>query len=129
MYWGYEVRLAKNLAAVWSECPHHGGYDVSIGTSEHGSPAQGASGGGGLELPPFRHLLIVFGGVEGLEPAVAADDDLADCEDDVPSMFDHYLNLCPGQGSRTIRTEEALLVGLTALKPAIEAAAARAPSA
>ena len=54
---------------------------------------------------------------------MAAEDALADCEDDVPSLFDHYLNLCPGQGSRTIRTEEALLVGLAALKPSIERAA------
>ena len=37
-------------------------------------------------------------------------------------LFDHYLNLCPNQGSRTIRTEEALLVGLSALKPHIERA-------
>ncbi len=33
------------------------------------------------------------------------------------ALFDLYLNLCPGQGSRTIRTEEALLVGLAALQP------------
>ena len=50
---------------------------------------------------------------------------LADLDDDVPSLFDHYLNLCPGQGSRTIRTEEALLVGLTALQPHILRAAQR----
>ena len=121
MYWGYDVRLARGLAAVWSECPYEDGYDLSIGTSEHGTPAVHLETR--MELPSFRHLLIVFGGVEGLEPAVAAEDALADCEDDVPSLFDHYLNLCPGQGSRTIRTEEALLVGLAALKPSIERAA------
>ena len=33
------------------------------------------------------------------------------------ALFDLYLNLCPGQGSRTIRTEEVLLVGLAALQP------------
>ena len=123
LYWGYEVRLAKSLSAVWSECPHAGGYDVSLGTSEHGSTALHSTSAGGavaFEMPTFRHLLIVFGGVEGLEPAVAAEDGLADCDDDVPSLFDHYLNLCPNQGSRTIRTEEALLVGLAALKPCIE---------
>jgi predicted SPOUT superfamily RNA methylase MTH1 len=128
MYWGYEVRVANGLAAVWSECPHASGYDLSIGTSEHGVsmlPSGGAGGADGapsFELPPFRHLLIVFGGVEGLEPVVAAEEDLADCDDDVSSLFDQYVNLCPGQGSRTIRTEEALLVGLSALKPYIERA-------
>ena len=57
-------------------------------------------------LPPFRHLLIVFGGVEGLEPVVAAEEELAECDGDVAALFDEYLNLCPNQGSRTIRTEE-----------------------
>ena len=70
--------------------------------------------------PPFKHALIVFGGVEGLETVVSAEEELAEVEDDVPSLFDHYLNLCPQQGSRTIRTEEALLVGLAALKPHLE---------
>ena len=74
-----------------------------------------------FELPRFQHLLIVFGGVEGLEPVVASEEGLADCEDDVASLFDAYLNLCPTQGSRTIRTEEALLVGMTALRPHIQA--------
>ena len=132
-YWGFEVRVADGLAAVWSECPHADGYDLSIGTSEHGSTSlygggrastsAGGDGSGGLALAPFRHALIVFGGVEGLEPAVAAEDELAEeCEEDVASLFDHYLNLCPQQGSRTIRTEEALLVGLAALKPHLESA-------
>ena len=76
--------------------------------------------------PRFAHLLIVFGGVEGLEPAIAADDELAACGADSASIFDCYLNLCPGQGSRTIRTEEALLIGMAALQPHI--AAAQAPN-
>ena len=116
LYWGYSVRLAPSLSAVWSECPYEGGYDMVLGTSEHGTAVPD------LELPPFAHLLIVFGGVEGLEPVVASEDNLAEYEDDLPSLFDHYLNLCPAQGSRTIRTEEALLVGLSALKPTIERA-------
>lgn len=48
----------------------------------------------------FRHLLIVLGGVEGLEPVVAAEEELADCDEDVSSLFDHYLNLCPKQVQR-----------------------------
>ena len=126
LYWGYEVRVASSLAAVWAECPYPGGYDLSVGTSEHGSKALYAEGGAAsFELPCFRHLLIVFGGFEGLEPAIADEDTLADCDEDAASLFDHYLNLCPGQGLRTIRTEEALLAGLAALKPYIARAAAR----
>jgi hypothetical protein len=47
--------------------------------------------------------LIVFGGLAGLESALEGDDslDVADARD----LFDAYLNTCPSQGSRTIRTE------------------------
>jgi predicted SPOUT superfamily RNA methylase MTH1 len=38
---------------------------------------------------------------------------------DVASLFDIYLNTCPGQGSRTIRTEEAVLISLQYLQDPI----------
>ncbi|KAG8408649.1 hypothetical protein J3458_019672 [Metarhizium acridum] len=31
-------------------------------------------------------------------------------------LFDQWVNVLPGQGSRTIRTEEALFIALTALR-------------
>jgi len=37
LYWGYATRLAANLSAVFTQCPYVGGYDVIIGTSEHGN--------------------------------------------------------------------------------------------
>ncbi|GBO28610.1 Putative methyltransferase C9orf114, partial [Araneus ventricosus] len=36
IYWGYNVRLAKGLNAVFSESPYKGGYDLTIGTSDTG---------------------------------------------------------------------------------------------
>jgi predicted SPOUT superfamily RNA methylase MTH1 len=36
---------------------------------------------------------------------------------DTQALFDMYLNVCPNQGSNTIRTEEAMLVTLSALRP------------
>lgn len=51
----------------------------------------------------FRHLLVVFGGVQGLEASVDADQNLDLTDPSV--LFDLYLNTCPDQGSRTIRTE------------------------
>merc|ERR1712107_305789 len=56
LYWGYQVRIARSLRAVFEECPFEGGYDISIGTSERGEPS-GLHG-----LPKFKHLLLVFGG-------------------------------------------------------------------
>ncbi|NXK32149.1 CI114 methyltransferase, partial [Piprites chloris] len=114
LYWGYSVRLASCLSAVFSECPFKEGYDLSIGTSERGSPVDQVT------LPSFRHALIVFGGLEGLEAGVDVDPNLE--VTDPSALFDFYLNTCPGQGSRTIRTEEALLISLSALRPHIQEA-------
>ena len=35
--------------------------------------------------------------------------------DDPSLLFDHYFNVVPNQGSRTIRTEEAILITLAAM--------------
>ena len=35
-------------------------------------------------------------------------------------LFDMWVNTCPNQGSRTIRTEEAVLITLARLQPAIQ---------
>ncbi|KAG8554806.1 hypothetical protein GDO81_003902 [Engystomops pustulosus] len=114
IYWGYRVRLASCLSAVFTECPFKDGYDLTVGTSERGSSVEDVT------LPHFQHALVVFGGLQGLEASVDSDQNL-DLEE--PSiLFNLYVNTCPGQGSRTIRTEEAILISLTALRPRIESA-------
>ena len=65
----------------------------------------------------FRHLLVVFGGLKGLETSLESDETLL--ANDPSLVFDHYVNTCPGQGSGTIRTEEAILVTMSALRPII----------
>ena len=50
----------------------------------------------------YSHLLIVFGGLHLLE-VLESDESLP--ETDPSLLFDHYVNNCPYQGSRTIRTE------------------------
>ncbi|XP_063000557.1 putative methyltransferase C9orf114 homolog [Elgaria multicarinata webbii] len=118
LYWGYTVRLASCLSAVFAESPFKEGYDLSIGTSERGASVEQAV------LPSFSHALLVFGGLQGLEAGVDADPNLE--VTDPSTLFDLYLNTCPGQGSRTIRTEEAILISLSALRPRIHAAAKKA---
>ncbi|XP_048587034.1 putative methyltransferase C9orf114 isoform X4 [Nematostella vectensis] len=112
LYWGYSVRLAPSFSDVFTESPYPQGYDVMIGTSERGAPVDC------LELQPFSHMLIVFGGLKGLEASLESDESLD--VSDPSELFHHYLNTCPGQGSRTIRTEEAILISMAALKPVIE---------
>lgn len=121
-YWGYSVRQASSLSNVFTESPYDGGYDVSVGTSERGDPIASLLDRHSERriAPTWRHLLIVFGGVAGLEAALAADQELLYAGvKDVGEVFDRWVNLVPGQGSRTIRTEEAVWVGLTSLRPLV----------
>lgn len=129
-YWGYYVRRCQSLSTVFTECPFDGGYDLSFGTSERGAPIshvleQSTSNNNDneesetLAKPDHKHLLIVFGGVAGLETAARNDPQLNDMgirPTEVEKLFDHWVNLLPGQGSRTIRTEEAIWLGLSGLR-------------
>ncbi|XP_068723995.1 putative methyltransferase C9orf114 [Montipora capricornis] len=114
LYWGYSVRVAPSFGAIFTQSPYKDGYDVTIGTSERGTSVDD------LELPNFRHLLVVFGGLKGLEASLESDEQLT--VNEASLVFDHYVNTCPGQGSGTIRTEEAILVTMSALRPMIASA-------
>uniref|UniRef100_A0A8C0ZKQ8 28S rRNA (uridine-N(3))-methyltransferase n=1 Tax=Cyanistes caeruleus TaxID=156563 RepID=A0A8C0ZKQ8_CYACU len=95
LYWGYSVRLASCLSEYpqrFSELGHR--------------PRQSALSPCPCALP--RHALVVFGGLEGLEAGVDVDPKLDVTDPSV--LFDFYLNTCPSQGSRTIRTEVGLMV-------------------
>jgi predicted SPOUT superfamily RNA methylase MTH1 len=92
-----------------------GGYDFKVGTSEHGSKASACE----LTLPRFQHLLLVFGGPLGLEDCFAKDGSVT--SKDPRNAFDMYINTCPNQGSRTIRSEEAILISLSYLQPSLAA--------
>uniref|UniRef100_A0A1A9WT54 Uncharacterized protein n=1 Tax=Glossina brevipalpis TaxID=37001 RepID=A0A1A9WT54_9MUSC len=110
VYWGYTIRIAHSIAEIFTKSPYSDGYDLTVGTSDRGRnvhefPRQSLS---------YNHMLLVFGGLQGLEGALANDDKLQ--IDDPELLFDHYINVLPKQGSRTIRTEEALLITLAALQ-------------
>lgn len=110
VYWGYTVRLANNLTEALTQCPYKDGYDLTIGTSDKGAPVDTIK----PRSMEYHHVLIVFGGLSGLEAAVDVDPHLD--VDDPSLVFHKYLNTCPEQGSRTIRTEEAILVSLAELR-------------
>ncbi|XP_014282266.1 putative methyltransferase C9orf114 homolog [Halyomorpha halys] len=111
LYWGYKVRLAERLSDVFIDSPYGGEYDLTIGTSDKGDPVST------FTVPEFEHALIVLGGVKGLEYALTNDHYTYTQVDEVSLMFDAYLNTCPSQGARTIRTEEALLISLAVITP------------
>lgn len=121
-YWGYSVRSASSISMLLTECPFDGGYDLTFGTSERGIPITTIkqTAPDYSLLPQFHHMLIVFGGVAGLEVAVKGDEELTRMGVSEPKdLFDYWVNLCPGQGSRTIRTEEAIWLGLMGLRDVV----------
>ncbi|KAK4302775.1 hypothetical protein Pmani_025158 [Petrolisthes manimaculis] len=107
-YWGYTVRVAHSLSEVVTGCRFPGGYDLLIGTSDKGENIKQT------DLPEYSHAMIVFGGVDGLEVALEADEKLEATEP--LQMFDIYANTCPLQQSRTIRTEEAIVITLAVIQ-------------
>lgn len=90
-------------------------YDLTIGTSDRGTPID--------DLPEkevkYNHALIVFGGLHGIEAALESDEQLK--EEEASLLFNHYINVLPTQGSRTIRTEEAVLITLSGLRNKLKA--------
>lgn len=119
LYWGYTVRYASNLSRALKSCPYKSGYDHVIGTSEHGLVVNSSD----LVLPTFRHLLITFGGLAGLEESIEEDTSLKGKQ--ASDVFNAYLNTCPSQGSRTIRTEEAIFISLQYFQDPVERAVKR----
>ena len=116
-YWGYSIRRCSTLSTVFTECPFDGGYDLSFGTSERGTAISDALSQ--TTPPPFSHMLVVFGGPPGLEVAAKSDSDLVAKSigtSNVGDLFDYWVNILPDQGSRTIRTEEAVWLGLMGLR-------------
>jgi predicted SPOUT superfamily RNA methylase MTH1 len=142
-YWGYTVRIASSIQAVWEECPYTATrYDLTIGTSERGQdciddvnfslppPLQHSGSSSSSNTPTttcYQHALIVFGGVSGIEECIDADETIPISGANSSTLFDHWVNICPYQGSRTIRTEEAILITLAKLSPFLLPAAPTAP--
>ncbi|OLL24215.1 putative methyltransferase C9orf114 [Neolecta irregularis DAH-3] len=114
LYWGYKVRIADSISAVFTESPYTNGYDITLGTSERGDEISSIS------IPEFSHMLVVFGGLAGIEYAIDNDPALEIQGSDAKELFDLWINTCPEQGSRTIRTEEAVLITLGQLRGPIK---------
>ena len=72
IYWGYSTRIASGLTAVMEEGPY-GGYDLTIGTSERGALIEETDFDQESKANGFEHLLVVLGGVAGLEDIVQQD--------------------------------------------------------
>ena len=91
-YWGYSVRVANSLQAVFNECPYPEGYDLKLGTSDKGKIIDFEDFS---DWEDFKHGLIFFGGLEGIEGLAELEEDSELKPQDVHKLFDMYLNTCP----------------------------------
>ena len=86
-YWGYTTRLAASINAVFDECPFENGYDLKIGTSERGSSSVDERS---FALPTYKHSLVVFGGVAGIEECIDADENMKISGAQSRKLFDKW---------------------------------------
>ena len=86
------------------------GYDLKLATSRRGKDVRGLLAGLRRALRGKRRVCVAFGAArEGLY-------EIAERQGfDLEEVFDHVLNVFPGQGVRTIRTEEAVAYALSIL--------------
>lgn len=112
--WGYAVRMAGSISEALAP-PGGEPYDLLIGLSERGVPYSTLPQPSAF--PKYKRALVVLGGLAGLELSIESDANLGGVSaEEASDLFDHWVNICDAQGSRTIRTEEALGIGLAVLR-------------
>ncbi|CAJ0565445.1 unnamed protein product, partial [Mesorhabditis spiculigera] len=105
LYWGYSVRIAKTLGEVMDRKK----YDVVLGMTPNGGSMNDVE----INLMTRKRILVIFGGVQGVEAALEGDETVS-----VPAeqFFDQLVNPLPfGSGSRSERVEETVLITLSNL--------------
>ena len=117
-YWGYVVRVCETYNDIFNDSIYKEGYDFIIGTSDKGENYRNANY---EKKKDFKHCLIIFGGISGIEGMMIDDEhNQINSKDNVGKNFDLYLNTCMNQGLRTIRTEEAILISLAVIRPELD---------
>ena len=116
-YWGYVVRVCETYKDIFNDSIYKEGYDFVIGTSDKGENYKTANFN---KKKDFKHCLIIFGGISGIEGMMIDDEHNKINSNDISKSFDLYLNTCMNQGLRTIRTEEAILISLAVIRPELD---------
>ncbi|GAB68389.1 hypothetical protein PCYB_132630 [Plasmodium cynomolgi strain B] len=115
LYWGYSVELLKRLSDVFDL-----GVDYIVGTSERGH----CMGDAADAIRGVSSILIVFGNKQGLEDLLIKEreerkkksyavEKRSKVLNKMLKKFHLFVNTCPHQTSRTIRTEEAIAITLS----------------
>lgn len=103
-YWGFRVQVEnKPLGQFLSD----GGYDLTVATARLGANFKDASARIAKKWSAAGHVLVLFGA-----PSRGLHEILKDEHLKLESTVDFVVNTIPGQGTATVRTEEALLATL-----------------
>ncbi|KAF0971633.1 hypothetical protein FDP41_009856 [Naegleria fowleri] len=115
LYWGYNVRLASCFSEIFTQSPYKEGYDMIVTHAEFGKSIDAKD----YDLPSFKHLLIVLGGMHIISDAIQNDVNIVKNYNS-RNLFDQIINLCPNNGLRSMRIEDVLTLGLGALRKKID---------
>ena len=104
-YWGYKV-LATNKNLYDSILTLKPGPDLVIGTSRYAQSVTSVLEEVKSRLKGSKHTAILFGGpYSGLDELISGQDE--------KEIIDLEVNTVPSQGTKTVRTEEAVLATLS----------------
>ena len=104
-YWGYKV-LATNKNLYESILTLKPGPDLVIGTSRYAQSITSVLEEVKSKLKGSKHTAILFGGpYAGLDELISGQDE--------KEIIDFEVNTVPSQGTKTVRTEEAVLATLS----------------
>jgi len=106
-YWGYTVSNADSLRQILEE----GKWDLRIATSKKGSPFTQVAKELTEKWRKAKSMLIIFGAPARGLIEIARDERL-----NIEKTADCIVNTIPGQGTETVRTEEAVLASLAIVK-------------
>ncbi|MFX1509125.1 MAG: putative RNA uridine N3 methyltransferase [Promethearchaeota archaeon] len=108
-YWGFNVRCLDLPLGKFLQENHE--YKYVIATSRKGKPVEELSREIGVKWQNHKRLLLIFGSYdEGLSEILQRE------QIDVAKVVDCSVNLVRNQGTATIRTEEAVQIGLTVFR-------------
>jgi len=106
-YWGYTVRIEPTSLR---KAVKSAGTDLAIGTSRKGTDVACVAGELAGKWKAADSIMVVFGSPTRGLFEIAADEDVP-----LEKFLDFVVNTVPGQGTETVRTEEAVLASLAVL--------------
>jgi predicted SPOUT superfamily RNA methylase MTH1 len=107
IYWGYKTRgLISDLNNLLTGEQ----YDLKIGTSRLGTPFKEICENLKKSMSEADNVIVILGSHKNSIIEIMRID-----KKRIPAYFNYYINTVPGQGSATVRTEEALHATLAIL--------------